>query len=83
MPTVYFGTKDEPGFELKQSDDLIAVRTRSGRSIAKSTGPVPDPLSAEVEDGALVVAYPEAGVEVLPRACCPRRTIPRCPQEPP
>ena len=64
MPTVYFGTKDEPGFELKQSDDLIAVRTRSGRSIAKSTGPVPDPLSAELEDGTLVVAYPEAGVEV-------------------
>ena len=64
MPTVYFGTKDEPGFELKQSDDLIAVRTRTGRSIAKSAGPVPNPLSAELEDGTLVAAYPEAGVEV-------------------
>ena len=64
MPTVYFGTKDEPGFELKQSDDLIAVRTRTGRSIAKSAGPVPSPLSAELEDGTLVAAYPEAGVEV-------------------
>jgi subtilisin family serine protease len=64
MPTVYFGTKDEPGFELKQSNDLIAVRTRTGRSIAKSAGPVPNPLSAELEDGTLVAAYPEAGVEV-------------------
>jgi len=64
MPTVYFGTKDEPGFELEQSDDLIVVRTRSGRSIAKSAGPVADPLSAELEDGTLVAAYPEAGVEV-------------------
>ena len=63
MPTVYFGTKDEPGFELKQSDDLIAVRTRTGRSIAKSAGPVPSPLSAELEDGTLVAAFPEAGVE--------------------
>lgn len=64
MPTVYFGTKDEPGFELEQSDDLIAVRTRSGRSIARSAGPVPRPVSAELADGVLVAAYPEAGVEV-------------------
>ena len=64
MPTVYFGTKDEPGFELEQSDDLIVVRTRSGRSITKAIWPVPTPLSAEPEDGTLVAAYPEAGVEV-------------------
>ncbi|MDR4507190.1 MAG: S8 family serine peptidase [Candidatus Brocadiaceae bacterium] len=64
MPTVYFGTKDEPGFDLEQSDDLIAVRTRSGRSITRATGPVATPLSAELEDGKLVAAYPEAGVEV-------------------
>ena len=64
MPTVYFGTKEEPGFDLEQSDDLIAVRTRSGRSITRTAGPVPTPISAELEDGTLVVAYPEAGVEV-------------------
>lgn len=64
MPTVYFGTKDEPGFDLEQSDDLIAVRTRSGRSITRTAGPVSTPISAELEDGTLVAAYPEAGVEV-------------------
>jgi subtilisin family serine protease len=64
MPTVYFGKKGEPGFDLELSSDLIAVRTRSGRSITRSTGSVPSPLSAELEDGVLVAAYPEAGVEV-------------------
>lgn len=64
MPTVYFGGKDEPGFELQQSEDLIAVRTRSGRSASRSAGPVPSPFAAELDDGVLVVAYPEAGVEV-------------------
>jgi subtilisin family serine protease len=64
MPTVYFGTKEEPGFDLEQSDDLIAVRTRSGRSITRTAGPVPTPISAELEDGTLIAAYPEAGVEV-------------------
>ena len=33
MPRVYYGTKNEPGFDLEQSNDLIAVRTRSGRSV--------------------------------------------------
>ena len=36
MPTVYFGTKNEPGFELKESDDMIAVRTRSRQSMMRS-----------------------------------------------
>jgi subtilisin family serine protease len=65
MPKVYYGTKDEPPFDLKQSDDLIAVRTRSKRSVTTGTGPVPSPLAAQVDDGELVVAYPEAGVEVF------------------
>ena len=63
MPHVKFGTKDEPGFELKESSDLIAVRTRSRRSI-RGTGPVPPPTSAEVADGDLVAVFPDAGVEV-------------------
>jgi subtilisin family serine protease len=64
MPTVYFGSRNEPGFVLDKSNDLIAVRTRSGRSITRSAGPVPTPLSAELGDGMLVASYPEAGVEV-------------------
>jgi len=64
MPKVYFGTKDEPAFDLEQSNDLIAVRTRSGRSLARSAGPVPTPQSEELDDSVLVAAYPEAGVEV-------------------
>jgi subtilisin family serine protease len=65
MPKVYYGTKDEPPFELTQSDDLIAVRTRSGHSITRGTGSVPSALSAQVADGEVVAAYPEAGVEVF------------------
>ena len=64
MPTVYFGGKDEPGFDLEQSEDLIAVRTRSKRSVARAVGTVPSPLSAELDDGVLLAEYPEAGVEV-------------------
>jgi hypothetical protein len=65
MPKVYFGRKDEPGFDLELSDDLIAVRTRSGRSITRSAGPVPSPASEQLDDAKLVTAYPEAGVEVF------------------
>ena len=70
MPKVYFGRKDEPGFELEPSPDLIAVRTRSGRSLVRSLGqstggsPVAQPASAELADGTLVLEFPEAGVEV-------------------
>ncbi|HZL89417.1 MAG TPA: S8 family serine peptidase [Pirellulaceae bacterium] len=63
MPRVNFGTKNEPSFELKESPDLIAVRTRSRRS-AMGVGPVPAPTAAEVGDGNLVATFPEAGVEV-------------------
>ena len=65
MPKVYFGRKDEPGFDLDLSDDLIAVRTRSGRSITRSAGPVASPASEQLDDAKLVTAYPEAGVEVF------------------
>lgn len=64
MPKVFYGSKQEPGFDLEQSEDLIAVRTRSGRLISRAAGPVPGPLAAELDDSALVVSYPEAGVEV-------------------
>jgi subtilisin family serine protease len=63
MALVKFGRKDEPGFELELSKDLLAVRTRSRDSL-QSRGPVRTPLSAEVDDGQLVAHFPEAGVEV-------------------
>lgn len=62
MPEVKFGRKDEPAITLQESDDLMAVRTRSTRSLM--AGPVPTPESAQVADGQLVLAFPEAGVEV-------------------
>jgi subtilisin family serine protease len=64
MPKVYFGRKGEPGFDLEPSNDLIAVRTRSGRSVSRSAGPVATPAAAQLADGQLVLAFPEAGVEV-------------------
>ncbi len=63
MPHVNFGTKDTQGFELDVSPDLIAVRTRSLRSV-RGVGPVASPSSAEVSDGNLVASFPEAGVEI-------------------
>ncbi len=63
MPQVNFGTKDEPSFQLELSNDLIAVRTRSRRSI-RGVGPVRPAHAADVDDGALVAEFPEAGIEV-------------------
>src|SRR5262245_10473511 len=62
MPIMKVGRKDEPGVELRRSDDLIAVRTRSARSLTE--GPVLPPEAAEVQDSEKVLAFPEAGVEV-------------------
>ena len=63
MPEVKYGRKDEPSVTLTKSSDLIAVRTRSTRPVA--AGPVASPAVAEVRDGTLVAAFPEAGVEVF------------------
>ncbi|HEV7406072.1 MAG TPA: S8 family serine peptidase [Chthoniobacteraceae bacterium] len=62
MPTIRLGRKDEPSIELTKSTDLLAVRTRSTRSLR--AGPVPAAAADELSDGHLVVAFPEAGVEV-------------------
>lgn len=64
MPTVHFGTKQQPGFELKESSDMIAVRTRSRRSVRSLAAPVDSSFASELDDGTLVVAFPDAGVEV-------------------
>jgi subtilisin family serine protease len=63
MPQVKFGRKDEPGFNLEMSDDLIAVRTRSRRTL-RTAGPVASAVSGELQGTELVAAFPEAGVEV-------------------
>ena len=63
MPTVYFGTKEEPSFQLEESSDLIAIRTRSNRSVFGS-GPVPSQALGDVIDGQLLLRFPEAGVEI-------------------
>src|SRR5688572_26038005 len=64
MVKVNLGRKGEPTVELQPSPDLIAVRTRSRRSLQRGSDPVARPESRSLEDGALVAAYPEAGVEV-------------------
>lgn len=63
MPRVRFGAKNEPGFDLEESPDLIVVRTRRGGSLQRSSG-VPNPASAEIADATLVLEFPEADVEV-------------------
>lgn len=72
MPTVYFGTKQQPAFELKESGDMIAVRTRSKRSLRRGAAPVAAAASGELDDGTLVVAFPDAGVEVYRVSVGPR-----------
>lgn len=64
MPQVFYGRKDEPPFQLQESKDLIAVRTRSGQSVTRSGGPVPRALSAHLQGCTLVQQFPEAGVEI-------------------
>ncbi|MBL8897408.1 MAG: S8 family serine peptidase [Planctomycetes bacterium] len=64
MPRVHFGRRDEQAFELRLDPELIAVRTRSGRSLSRDSGAVPTPIDRELADGQLVVEYPEANVEV-------------------
>jgi subtilisin family serine protease/subtilisin-like proprotein convertase family protein len=65
MPTVFYGTSDQPGFDLVQSEDLIAVRTRSGESIMDRTQSDATSGVSGVNDGKLVIAYPDAKVEVF------------------
>ncbi|MET0387989.1 MAG: S8 family serine peptidase, partial [Polyangiales bacterium] len=63
MPRVLLGAKHEPALELRSSPDHIVVRTRSRRPL--QSGPVPPAAAAEVADGQVVLAFPEAGVEVF------------------
>jgi subtilisin family serine protease len=62
MVEVNLGSKNDSPIQLKKSGDLLAVRTRSRRSLR--SGPVQPAVAAEVADGQLVLAFPEVGVEV-------------------
>lgn len=73
MPNVRLGAKNEPGLNLEQSNDLIAIRTHSRESVL-SRGPVASPLEAQVSDGERVARFPEAGVEVY-RVPTARRSL--------
>jgi subtilisin family serine protease len=65
MPTVSYGDSKDEKVQLEVDPDLVAVRTRSGRSLR--AGPVPAQESAVLEDMDLVLAFPEVGVEVYRR----------------
>lgn len=65
MPQVTYGGRDGVTTTLVVDPDLLAVRTRSGRSLR--AGPVQAPEAALVDDMDRVFAVPEAGVEVYRR----------------
>jgi subtilisin family serine protease len=65
MLKVNFGGKNEPTSDFQLSNELIAVRTRSGRSMRRSVGSVASPLADALDDSTLIASYPEAGVEVF------------------
>jgi subtilisin family serine protease len=62
MVEVNYGSKHESPVRLQKSGELIAVRTRSKRPLRG--GPVLPAAAAEIADGQLVLAFPDAGVEV-------------------
>ncbi len=65
MLKIHYESKETPAFTLEDGPDLLAVRTRSRRSLGRSRGPVPLPLPPEIADAVVVAAFPEAGVEVF------------------
>ena len=63
MPQVRFGRKDEPVSSFRKSENLVAVRTRSGASVAEAA---PSSRAAvELMDGTRILSFPEAGVDVF------------------
>jgi subtilisin family serine protease len=63
MPQVRFGRKDEPVSSFRKSENLVAVRTRSGTSVAEAA---PASRAAiELMDGTRVLSFPDAGVDVF------------------
>lgn len=64
MQTINFGTKEEPGFSLVESSDLIALRTYSRKSLWESADQEMSVFGRELADATLVFSLPDAGVEV-------------------
>lgn len=65
MPQVTYGGRQGETVQLVEDPDLVAVRTRSRRSLR--SGPVPGPEAALVDGMDQVVTFPEVGVEVYRR----------------
>ncbi len=73
MPQVRYGGKDGEAIQLEIDPDLLAVRTRSHRSL--QAGPVPGPEAGLVQGMDVVLAFPEAGVEVYRRRDAAARPV--------
>lgn len=65
MPVARFGGKNGTVVKLRESDDLLAVRSLSGRSLRGEL--IPRPETAALKDMDLVAAFTDAGVEVYRR----------------
>ena len=65
MPEVMYGGRQGERLQLEVDPELVAVRTRSGRSLR--AGPVAGPEAAVLDGMDLVLEFPEAGVEVYRR----------------
>jgi subtilisin family serine protease/subtilisin-like proprotein convertase family protein len=65
MPKVTYGGRDGQTFEFETSDDLLAVRTRSGQLLSERD--LPSAEAALMQDMNLEFTFPEAGVEVYRR----------------
>ncbi|MGE0299790.1 MAG: S8 family serine peptidase [Pseudonocardia sp.] len=65
MPEVTYGGRDGETFRFEVDPELLAVRTRSRRSLR--AGPVLAPEARFVAGMDVVLAFPEAGVEVYRR----------------
>lgn len=63
MPIVKYGGKDGEALELVESDELIAVRTRSQKLIGTRSN-VRDPIESELNGCDLMYQFPEAGVQI-------------------
>ncbi|MEZ6062235.1 MAG: S8 family serine peptidase [Planctomycetaceae bacterium] len=65
MPKVTYGGENGQTIEFETSDDLLAVRTRGGRTL--SSRALAPPQLAVMEDMELAFSFPEANVEVYRR----------------
>jgi hypothetical protein len=65
MPEVRYGGENGKTVQLEVDPDLVAVRTRRGRSLRE--GPVPRPEAALLDEMEPVLSFPEVSVEVYRR----------------